>query len=121
MCELKRGWGHRCSGCKLRLVPSLSRPRLNLSRYLLFILSFRRRDIGRGFRARADTQPDAGPLLQHHVELLAQDSVISTFRVSAAEHPRAPGPPDSANLDDSSGDSGDGGRSGVVLMDESAT
>jgi hypothetical protein len=80
---------------------------------------FRRRDIGGSLRAGPDTQPDARPLLQPHLQLLAEDSVISTFRVSSAEHPRAPGQPDSANLHDSPRHPGRRRRRpGVLLMDE---
>lgn len=40
MCELKRGWGHRCSGCKVRLVPSLSGAHLtSASIYFMYVCS----------------------------------------------------------------------------------
>lgn len=52
-----------------------------------------RSDIGRSVSSSTNTLADSGPVLQSGVELLAADSVISTFRVSSAEPARAPGEP----------------------------
>lgn len=50
-------------------------------------------DIGGRLGAGPDTQPVDRFVLKSNDELLAENSVISTFRVSSAEPARAPGQP----------------------------
>lgn len=52
---------------------------------------FFRRDISGRLCPSANSKSDPGFILKSCIELLAEDSVISTFRVSAAEPARAPG------------------------------